>query len=106
MSGSRGPCGQATESCRHVPPACRYVALHFTPRAIQAYSAMLVAEVDGGADPRTRVFSCELRGEGSLPSLTLQVANSAGRQTDQRQAAACSGLPGVRQAKQSAGQQR
>lgn len=52
------------------------MALHFTPRAIQAYSAALVAEVEGGSDPRTRAFSCELRGEGSLPSLTLQVGGS------------------------------
>jgi hydrocephalus-inducing protein len=49
------------------------VALHFSPRAIQAYSATFTAEVEGGADPQTRAFTCELRGEGSLPSLTMQV---------------------------------
>lgn len=58
------------------PPAgCRYISLHFTPRAIQACTATLLAEVEGGSDPRTRAFTCELRGEGSLPSLTLQVTN-------------------------------
>jgi len=49
------------------------VTLHFTPRAIQAYSATFTAEVEAGSDPRTRAFSCELKGEGSLPSLTMQV---------------------------------
>lgn len=49
------------------------MTLHFTPRAIQAYNATLTAEVEDGSDPRTRAFSCELKGEGSLPTLTLQV---------------------------------
>jgi hypothetical protein len=51
----------------------RYITLHFTPCAIASYSATFHADVEAGADPRTRGFACELRGEGSLPSLTLQV---------------------------------
>lgn len=56
-----------------IPPLeYRYTALYFAPRAIQGYAATLEATVENGGDPKTRAFSCEVRGEGTLPSLTIQ----------------------------------
>jgi hypothetical protein len=68
---------RSVTSRHQTPRVIRCVTLHFTPRAIQAYSATFAAEVEAGTDPRTRAFTCELRGEGSLPSLTLQVRSGA-----------------------------
>ncbi len=57
-----------------IPPhEYRYATLCFCPRAIQAYTATFEAAVEGGSESKSRAFSCELRGEGTLPSLTLQV---------------------------------
>lgn len=55
-----------------IPPhEYRYTAVYFAPRAIQQYAATFEAVVEGGSDPKTRAFSCEIRGEGTLPSLSL-----------------------------------
>jgi hypothetical protein len=73
------PTGQvfpmAVEHAQLVIPSqeSRYTQLHFAPTAIQQYSATFEASVQGGADPATRGFSCELRGEGTLPTLSVQV---------------------------------
>lgn len=58
-----------------IPPhEYRHVTLAFCPKAIQQYSATFEATVvGGGADPGTAGFVCELRGEGTLPSLSFQV---------------------------------
>jgi len=42
--------------------------------APQAYSGTFEASVEAGTDPRTRIFTCEVRGEGMLPTLTLQAS--------------------------------
>ena len=34
--------------------------------------------MEGGSDPKTKGFTCELRGEGTLPSLSLQVRGVLG----------------------------
>jgi hydrocephalus-inducing protein len=60
----------------------RYVTLAFAPRAIQAYNATLEATVEHGTDPKTRSFACEVRGEGTLPTISLQepaAVDKAGR---------------------------
>jgi hypothetical protein len=56
-----------------IPPSeYRYTCLKFAPTAIQQFAASFEAVVDNGQDAATRTFGCELRGEGTLPSLTLQ----------------------------------
>ncbi|WIA13448.1 hypothetical protein OEZ85_007028 [Tetradesmus obliquus] len=67
-----------------IPPhEYRHVTLAFCPKAIQQYSATFEATVvGGGADPGTAGFVCELRGEGTLPSLSFQepsTLDAAGR---------------------------
>ncbi|KAG2489301.1 hypothetical protein HYH03_012133 [Edaphochlamys debaryana] len=55
-----------------IPPLeYRYTAIYFAPRAIQTYVATLEAVVENGGDPKTKSFSCEVRGEGTLPTLTI-----------------------------------
>lgn len=57
-----------------IPPhEYRHVALAFLPRGIQQYSATFEAAVVDGGNPATASFVCELRGEGTLPSLSFQV---------------------------------
>lgn len=57
-----------------IPPhEYRYTTLYFAPAAIQQYSATFEAAVQGGSDPATKSFTCELRGEGTLPTLSIQV---------------------------------
>ncbi|KAF5830389.1 hypothetical protein DUNSADRAFT_14652 [Dunaliella salina] len=54
------------------PQESRFATVYFTPRALQHYSGILEAVVEGGTDPNTKSFTCEVRGEGVLPSLSLQ----------------------------------
>ena len=55
-----------------IPPLeYRYTALYFAPRAIQSYLATFEATVENGGDPKTKSFTCEVRGEGTLPTLTI-----------------------------------
>lgn len=57
-----------------IPPhEYRYITVVFAPRAIQTYIATFEAIVQEGRKPETKGFTCQLRGEGSLPSLSLQV---------------------------------
>jgi hydrocephalus-inducing protein len=67
-----------------IPPhEYRHIAIAFCPHAIQQYSATFEASVEGGeADPATAGFVCELRGAGTLPSLSIQepsAVDGAGR---------------------------
>jgi hypothetical protein len=64
-----------------IPPhEYRHVTLAFCPKALQQYGAIFEAvAVGGAADPLTASFSCELRGEGALPSLTFQVRCGSSR---------------------------
>ncbi|KAJ9512718.1 hypothetical protein QJQ45_019009 [Haematococcus lacustris] len=66
-----------------IPPhESRFTTVHFRPHAIAQYSGLLEAVVEQGSDPQTKSFTCEIRGEGSLPSLSLQepsVFDSHGR---------------------------
>ena len=55
------------------PNEARYVTLSFSPVAIRSYAATFEAAVEGGSHPATRAFSCELRGEGTLPSLSVEL---------------------------------
>jgi hydrocephalus-inducing protein len=57
-----------------IPPnEYRYTSIVFAPNAIQQYSGQLEAVVVDGSHPATKSFACEVRGEGTLPSLSLQV---------------------------------
>ena len=57
-----------------IPPnESSFMAVHFAPTAIRCYTATFEAAVENGGDAATRSFSCELRGEGTLPSLTLEM---------------------------------
>lgn len=61
-----------------IPPhEFRYTSVVFAPQAIQQYSGTLEAVVKDGSDPATQKFTCEIRGEGTLPSLALQVRGKA-----------------------------
>ncbi len=51
----------------------RFMTVHFVPNAIRSYFATFEAVVESGGDAATSRFSCELRGEGTLPSLTLEL---------------------------------
>ena len=56
-----------------IPPhEHRYVTVYFDPRAISSYSATLDAVVRDGADPKTKQFTCEVRGDGTLPHVTVE----------------------------------
>ena len=50
-----------------------FMAVHFAPTAIRSYIATFEAAVENGGDAATKSFSCELRGEGTLPTLTLEM---------------------------------
>ena len=55
------------------PNEARYVTLSFSPVAIRSYAATFEAAVEGGSHPATKAFSCELRGEGTLPSMSVEL---------------------------------
>ena len=70
-----GPFPMTAQPAQLIIPAneSRFMAVHFAPTAIRSYSAAFEAAVEAGADTATGRFSCELRGEGTLPSLTLEL---------------------------------
>lgn len=55
------------------PNESSFMAVHFAPTAIRSYTATFEAAVENGGDAATRSFTCELRGEGTLPTLTLEM---------------------------------
>ena len=57
-----------------IPPLeHRYVTVGFTPNSLNTYSAMFEVNVEGGLDPKTKQLRFELRGEGSLPNLQVDI---------------------------------
>lgn len=74
FAGMRFPIEVYPNSIIIPPHEYRHVTLAFGPKALQQYSATFEAiAVGGAADPTTASFTCELRGEGALPSLNFQV---------------------------------
>jgi hydrocephalus-inducing protein len=56
-----------------IPPhEYRYVTVYFSPKAIKSFVATFEAIVENGGNPKTERFECEVRGEGTLPTLTLE----------------------------------
>ena len=57
-----------------IPPhEHRYVTVGFTPNSLNTFSAVFEATVEGGSNPKTRQLRFELRGEGSLPNLAVDI---------------------------------
>ena len=50
----------------------RYVTLTFNPKAIGTFLSTFEAVVDKGIDGVTRCFSCDIRGEGTLPHIIVE----------------------------------
>eukprot|EP00884_Botryococcus_braunii_P008669 jgi/Botrbrau1/17803/Bobra.0127s0052.1 len=61
-----------------IPPhdSC-YITVYFEPTALQVYAAILDAMVEG--NKKGLAFTCELSGEGVLPSLSVEVPASKGQ---------------------------
>mmetsp|Transcript_3107 Transcript_3107/g.11897 ORF Transcript_3107/g.11897 Transcript_3107/m.11897 type:complete len:4490 (-) Transcript_3107:1724-15193(-) len=56
-----------------IPPhEHRYVKVYFSPQALQSYSAIFEANVVDGNDTNTNKLRFELRGDGSLPQISLK----------------------------------
>ena len=55
------------------PHEHRYVTVGFTPSSLNPYGAIFEATVEGGLDPKTKQLRFELRGEGSLPNIAVEV---------------------------------
>ena len=68
------PCPMTAQPAQLIIPAneSRFMTVHFVPNAIRSYFATFEAAVESGGDAATSRFSCDLRGEGTLPSLTLE----------------------------------
>lgn len=73
MAGVPYPMEVVPSSVVIPPHESRYVSVIFQPNAIRTYAATLEAAVENGGNPLTKMFTCELRGEGTLPSLTLEL---------------------------------
>lgn len=58
------------------PHEYRYVTVYFTPQRMQRYAASLDVVVDNGSDPRTKQFTCEVRGEGTLPHVMVEAPDA------------------------------
>ena len=54
----------------------RFMAVHFSPTAIRSYSATLDAVVESGGDAGGGNFRCTFIGEGTLPSVTVELPQS------------------------------
>lgn len=61
----------------HMLQESRYTTVYFEPRAIAQYVGTLEASVENGSDAKTKFFSVDLRGEGTLPSLAIVVGGGA-----------------------------
>lgn len=72
------PFPMVPEPAQLVIPAneTRFVAVHFSPTAIRSYSAMLDAVVEGCGDAAGGNFRCTFIGEGTLPSITVEMPQS------------------------------
>lgn len=59
----------------HLPPReSRYVKVRFKPSSQQTYSATFEASVPDGKDPLTNSLKFELRGDGTLPTVSLETS--------------------------------
>eukprot|EP01060_Flectonema_neradi_P033529 TRINITY_DN5651_c0_g1_i4.p1 TRINITY_DN5651_c0_g1~~TRINITY_DN5651_c0_g1_i4.p1 ORF type:complete len:4653 (+),score=840.28 TRINITY_DN5651_c0_g1_i4:145-14103(+) len=57
-----------------IPPhEHRYVKITFSPTELRPYFAQFEATVKDGTDPKTRELTFEIRGEGSLPQLHVEL---------------------------------
>ncbi|CAE7771407.1 Hydin [Symbiodinium pilosum] len=56
----------------HIPPhEYRYVKVRFTPQGLQRYAAIFEATVPEGKDPKTNHLKFEMRGDGTVPSISM-----------------------------------
>ncbi|CAD7939993.1 unnamed protein product [Amoebophrya sp. A120] len=56
-----------------IPPhEHRYVTVSFAPPQLQTYYAIFEAKVTDGTDPRSNYLTFEMRGDGTVPSITLE----------------------------------
>ncbi|CAE7232354.1 Hydin [Symbiodinium sp. CCMP2456] len=56
----------------HIPPhEYRYVKVRFTPQGLQRYSAIFEATVPEGKDSKTNHLKFEMRGDGTVPSISM-----------------------------------
>ncbi|CAJ1447961.1 unnamed protein product [Effrenium voratum] len=56
----------------HIPAhEYRYVKVRFAPQALQRYSAMFEAAVPEGKDSKTNLLKFEMRGDGTVPSISI-----------------------------------
>lgn len=53
-----------------------FMAVHFSPTAIRSYSAILEAVVEYGGEAAGGNFRCAFLGEGTLPSITVELPQS------------------------------
>eukprot|EP00658_Telonema_sp_P-2_P082699 TRINITY_DN8790_c0_g1_i4.p1 TRINITY_DN8790_c0_g1~~TRINITY_DN8790_c0_g1_i4.p1 ORF type:complete len:2065 (-),score=554.24 TRINITY_DN8790_c0_g1_i4:246-6440(-) len=57
-----------------IPPnEHRYVTVGFSPVGLNTYSAFFEATVENSLDPKTKQLRLELRGEGSLPNVAVDI---------------------------------
>eukprot|EP00760_Papus_ankaliazontas_P031923 PhM_4_TR5537/c0_g1_i1/m.106423/K17570/HYDIN; hydrocephalus-inducing protein len=57
-----------------IPPyEHRYVTVGFTPIGLNTFNAVFVATVENGFDPKSKQLRFEIRGEGSLPDVSLEL---------------------------------
>jgi hypothetical protein len=64
----------AVEPSEVVIPArkSKQIEVSFKPTRLAGFDGILSAEVVGGSDPRTNFLSFELRGDGAVPSVSIQ----------------------------------
>ncbi|KAF0682818.1 Aste57867_25117 [Aphanomyces stellatus] len=56
-----------------IPPhEHRYVNVHFKPTAMRMYHALFSATVEDGADPTSSLLQFDVRGEGTMPCITIE----------------------------------
>eukprot|EP00759_Apiculatamorpha_spiralis_P009318 PhF_6_TR15973/c0_g1_i1/m.24996/K17570/HYDIN; hydrocephalus-inducing protein len=67
--------GQKTDGGKiTIPPhEHKYVVVGFTPIGLNTFSAMFSAAVENGFDVKTKHLKFEIRGEGSLPDVTVEL---------------------------------
>eukprot|EP00667_Euglena_gracilis_P000008 EG_transcript_8 len=59
---------------QHIPPhESRYVMVGFRPQALTTYYATFEAIVDNAIDPKTKELRFELRGDGALPQIAIEL---------------------------------
>ncbi|CAK4295658.1 unnamed protein product [Aphanomyces euteiches] len=60
-----------------IPPhEHRYVNVYFKPTSMRMYHALFTATVDDGADPTCSLLKFDVRGEGTMPCVTIEKPTS------------------------------